>query len=106
MFSLPEIVVLSGLGLVVLGPKKMAEVSGKLGRAYAEFKRAKAGFTAQISAELQESAPAIAPKGCTPAVATAEAYSSAATLARADAASALQPAESAILLSSSKGTQE
>jgi Sec-independent protein translocase protein TatA len=41
-----------GLGFLLLGPKRMHETLGQLGRAKAQFDKASRGIKAQLAAEL------------------------------------------------------
>src|SRR5215472_11413032 len=41
------------LALLLLGPRRLPELSRKLGKAMAEFKRAKSEFTSQIESEVR-----------------------------------------------------
>ena len=41
------------LALILLGPRKLPELSRKIGKAMAEFKRAKNEFTSQIESEVR-----------------------------------------------------
>jgi len=48
-----ELLFIFVLALLLLGPRKLPELSRKLGKAMAEFKRAKSEFTSQIENEVR-----------------------------------------------------
>jgi Sec-independent protein translocase protein TatA len=48
-----ELIFIFFLALILLGPRKLPELSRKLGKMMAEFKRAKSEFTAQIESEVR-----------------------------------------------------
>jgi sec-independent protein translocase protein TatB len=48
-----ELLFIFFLALLLLGPRKLPELSRKLGKAMAEFKRAKSEFTSQIENEVR-----------------------------------------------------
>ena len=48
-----EFIFIFFLALLLLGPRKLPELSRKLGKMMAEFKRAKSEFTAQIESEVR-----------------------------------------------------
>jgi sec-independent protein translocase protein TatB len=50
--SLPDIIFISALALVVVGPKKLPEVARQLGKFMAEFKRASNEFKNQLETEM------------------------------------------------------
>jgi len=54
--GLPEILVITALILIFLGPKRMPEVLRSLGRAWAEILRAKEGMMAPLQEELDKAA--------------------------------------------------
>jgi Sec-independent protein translocase protein TatA len=47
-----ELLLAVGLGFLLLGPKRMHETLGQLGRAKAQFDKAAHGIKAQLTAEL------------------------------------------------------
>jgi sec-independent protein translocase protein TatB len=46
--GMPELVVVLGIALIVLGPKRLPEVARGLGKALGEFRRATAGITEEL----------------------------------------------------------
>jgi Sec-independent protein translocase protein TatA len=48
-----ELIFIFFLALILLGPRKLPELSRKLGKIMAEFRRAKSEFTAQIESEVR-----------------------------------------------------
>ena len=48
-----ELIFIFFLALLLLGPRKLPELSRKLGKIMAEFRRAKSEFTAQIESEVR-----------------------------------------------------
>ncbi len=50
--SVPDIIFISVLALVVVGPKKLPEVARQLGKFMAEFKRASNEFKNQLETEM------------------------------------------------------
>jgi len=49
-----EMIFILVLALIVLGPRKLPEIGRQLGKALAEFRRAKNEFTAQIEEEVRK----------------------------------------------------
>lgn len=47
--GMPELVVILGVALIVLGPKRLPEVARALGKAMAEFRRATAGISEELT---------------------------------------------------------
>jgi Sec-independent protein translocase protein TatA len=50
-----ELVLLVGLGFVVLGPKRMHSLLGKVARVRSELEKASRGLKTQLATELHES---------------------------------------------------
>jgi Tat protein translocase TatB subunit len=50
--SVPDLIFISALALVVVGPKKLPEVARQVGKFLAEFKRASNEFKHQLDAEM------------------------------------------------------
>ena len=50
--SLPDLIFISALALVVVGPKKLPEVARQVGKFMAEFKRASNEFKHQLESEM------------------------------------------------------
>src|SRR5215469_13720532 len=50
--SVPDLIFISALALVVVGPKKLPEVARQVGKFMAEFKRASNEFKHQLDAEM------------------------------------------------------
>jgi sec-independent protein translocase protein TatB len=50
--SVPDLIFISALALVIVGPKKLPEVARQVGKFMAEFKRASNEFKHQIEAEM------------------------------------------------------
>jgi Tat protein translocase TatB subunit len=50
--SLPELIVIMVLGLLVLGPQRLPEVSRKIGRLYGQLRRASEEFQRTIRQDL------------------------------------------------------
>jgi len=52
-FGFTEMLFLVGLGLLLFGPKKLAEISHQVGRAIAQFKRYTSDFQEQLTREIE-----------------------------------------------------
>lgn len=50
--SVPDLIFISALALVIVGPKKLPEVARQVGKFMAEFKRASNEFKHQLEAEM------------------------------------------------------
>lgn len=50
--SVPDLIFISALALVIVGPKKLPEVARQVGKFMAEFKRASNEFKHQLDAEM------------------------------------------------------
>ena len=50
--SVPDLIFISALALVVVGPKKLPQVARQLGKFMAEFKRASNDFKHQLESEM------------------------------------------------------
>ncbi len=63
--GMPELLIILGVALLVLGPKKLPEIARSLGRGMAEFRRASTELRNTLTAPLEE--PAEPPQPPTPA---------------------------------------
>ena len=71
--GMPEILLILGLALVVLGPKKLPELAKSLGKAFGEFKRATRDFKSAIDIDEEPPArPLVEPEKTEPRSATSE----------------------------------
>lgn len=52
--GLPEMFFLFALGLLLFGPRKLPEIGRKLGKTFAEFKRASNEFQSQLNDEVRK----------------------------------------------------
>lgn len=52
--GVPEILFIFILALLLFGPKKLPEIGKQIGKALAEFKRAKNEFTSQLNEEMRQ----------------------------------------------------
>ncbi len=55
--GMPELLIILGVALLVLGPKKLPEMARSLGRAMAEFRRASTELRNTLTAPLEEPPP-------------------------------------------------
>ena len=52
--GMPELLIILGVALLVLGPKKLPEIARSLGRGMAEFRRASTELRNTLTAPLEE----------------------------------------------------
>ncbi|HUQ49199.1 MAG TPA: TatA/E family twin arginine-targeting protein translocase [Terriglobales bacterium] len=52
--GLPEMFFLFAMGLLLFGPRKLPEIGRKLGKTFAEFKRASNEFQSQLNDEVRK----------------------------------------------------
>ena len=52
--GMPELLVILGLALIILGPKKLPEIARGLGKAMREFRRATSDLREQFEEETKE----------------------------------------------------
>lgn len=57
MGSGTEIIFIAGLGVLILGPKRLHTLLGQVGKAKARFEEVKRGINSQLEAELQTAPP-------------------------------------------------
>ncbi len=55
--GMPELLIILGVALLVLGPKKLPEMARSLGRGMAEFRRASTELRNTLTAPLEEPPP-------------------------------------------------
>jgi TatA/E family protein of Tat protein translocase len=54
LFSLQSLILLAGIALIVVGPKKLPDLARTLGKGLSEFKKATDGITDELKDTLKE----------------------------------------------------